>query len=314
MSPPTYVYSGNCYVATADQTTFSLTSSAGNAIPYLDKSHIKVRTSDDEGSTWTSLTSGTDFTFANPAVSIILTTPAAVGTWVDVQRSTPLGSIYVQFQAGSLLTSEQLNEAERYSLYCDQEIVDGNVDFSPSDIGLDSTDDLPEGSVNLYYTDERVQALLDAEGYEPGGGGTGGVTKIIAGSNIGITPASGVGEVTINATGGGSGGGIPEAPLDGQIYGRQSAGWTSVTIPDAPVQSDWSVTDSTDQAFIKNKPSWTQSDWNVTDASDFAFIKNKPSIPTVSTPTLQEVCTEGTVTNTKIQAAGFRVDLLTTLP
>lgn len=307
MAPPTYVYSGNCYVATANQTTFPLTSSAGNAIPYLDKSHIKVRTSADEGGTWTSLVNGVDFTFANPATSIILTTPVAAGTWVDVQRQTPLSSIYIQFQAGSLLTSEQLNQAEQYSLYCDQEIADGNVDFNPGDIGLDSTDDLPEGSVNLYYTDERVEAYVSGAGYIKDAG----VTKIIAGPNVGISPTSGTGEVTITASGGSGTGGIPEAPLDGGIYGRQSAAWTSVTIPDDPVQSDWSVTDSTDQAFIKNKPSWTQSDWDVTDASDFAFIKNKP---TIDTPTLQEVCTEGTVTDTKIQAAGFRVDLLTTLP
>lgn len=381
MAPPTYVYSGNCYVATADQTTFSLTSSAGNAIPYLDRSHIKVRTSDDDGGTWISLTSGTEFTFSNPAVSIILTTPVAAGTWVDIQRSTPLGSIYVQFQAGSLLTSEQLNEAERYSLYCDQEIVDGNVDFDPGDIGLNSTDDLPEGSVNLYYTDARVEAWINAnladtddlaegstnlyytdarvEAYVSGAGyiKDAGVTKIVAGANVVISPTSGIGEVTIASIGGGGGGGgfnykgeidatqpapagpqngdlyvntaagvvgsgwtgivgdaitgnerliysdvgswallvdngIPDAPVDGNLYGRKDAAWESITIPAAPVQSDW----------------------NVTDSASLAFIKNKPSIPTVSTPTLQQVCTEGTVTDTKIQAAGFRVDQLTTLP
>jgi hypothetical protein len=40
--------------------------------------------------------------------------------------------------------------------------------------------------------------------------GTAGVTKIIAGDNVSITPTSGIGEVTINAAGGGGGGSITE--------------------------------------------------------------------------------------------------------
>ena len=44
-----------------------------------------------------------------------------------------------------------------------------------------------------------------------GSGGVGGVTKIIAGTNISISPVSGVGEVTINSTAGG-GGGTPAGP------------------------------------------------------------------------------------------------------
>ena len=45
-------------------------------------------------------------------------------------------------------------------------------------------------------------------GYSTGGGGpVGGVTKLIAGANITLTPSSGVGEVTIAAAGGSSGGG-----------------------------------------------------------------------------------------------------------
>jgi hypothetical protein len=38
------------------------------------------------------------------------------------------------------------------------------------------------------------------------GGGGGGVTQIVAGSNITISPAGGTGAVTINSTGGGTGG------------------------------------------------------------------------------------------------------------
>lgn len=306
MSSPK-VYSGVTYSSPAVGTTnFALTSDTGNAIEYLSQDHIKVESSPD-GDDWTTLVITTDYTFNSNGTEIILVVPTVEDQQIRIDRFTPLSAQYITFSDGSLLTSNQLNKAEQFSLYCDQEIVDGNVDFNPGDIGLDSTDGLPEGSVNLYYSDARVEAYVSGAGYLRDAG----VTKIIAGPNVGISPTSGTGEVTITASGGGDGGGIPEAPLDGGIYGRQSAAWTSVTIPDDPVQSDWSVTDSTDQAFIKNKPGWTQSDWNVTDASDFAFIKNKP---TVTTPTLQQVCTEGTVTDTKIQAAGFRVDQLTTLP
>ena len=52
------------------------------------------------------------------------------------------------------------------------------------------------------------QALVWNSGssqWKPGSvaGGAGGVTKIIAGTNITITPINGLGEVTINSTGGG---------------------------------------------------------------------------------------------------------------
>ena len=47
------------------------------------------------------------------------------------------------------------------------------------------------------------------------GGGTAGVTKLIAGTNITLSPASGTGEVTINAAGG-SGGGVGIVTGDGK--------------------------------------------------------------------------------------------------
>ena len=65
-------------------------------------------------------------------------------------------------------------------------------------------------------------------GYSTGGGGpVGGVTKLIAGTNITLSPASGTGEVTINAAGGSGGGGgvTPPSPPDPDGGVLDYGGW-----------------------------------------------------------------------------------------
>lgn len=57
--------------------------------------------------------------------------------------------------------------------------------------------------------------------------GSAGVTQLIAGNNISLTPAGGIGAVTIASTGGG--GGIPEAPIDGNTYARKNAAWVTIS-------------------------------------------------------------------------------------
>ena len=324
----TFVYSGVTYTSPAEGTTeFALTSDTGNAIGYLSQDHIYVYSSTDAGVTWSKLTATTDYTFNSQGTEIVLTSGTTAGQQIRLQRKTPLSAQYVTFSDGSLLTSNQLNQAELFSLYCDQELADGEGNITPGDIGLDDTDDLPEGSVNLYYTDARVETYVSGAGYfkgtpgdgtitinqggvkkgeftvdqsgnttidlDAGGGPGGGVTKIIAGSNIGISPSSGVGEVTITAAGGGGGtGGIPEAPDDGNYYARKDQGWSQFT-PGGGVDP-------------------VQSDWDVTDSASLAFIKNKPTIPGLQD--LQSVCDQSSVTTTTIQAAGFRIDQLDPLP
>ena len=206
MAQPTYEYSGVCYTATSGQTTFALTSTAGNPIGYLSPSHIHVRTSANSGETWVSLPVDTAWNFADPATSIVLVTPATAGEWVDIQRKTPIDQDWIDFQAGSLLTAGQLNEAEPFSLYCDQEIVDGVRDGQLAPI-------------------------------DPG------VTKLIAGDNITLSPSSGVGEVTIGSIGGAEGivykgtidatQTVPDVFTNGDLWintvaGNAAAGWTGL--------------------------------------------------------------------------------------
>jgi hypothetical protein len=84
--------------------------------------------------------------------------------------------------------------------------------------------------------------------------------------------------------------GIPEAPADGQLYARKDQAWSSFVLPAAQVQSDW----------------------NEADTNNVAFIKNKPSI--AGSQNLQQVCDQGNITTTKIQAAGYLINQLPTLP
>ncbi len=70
----------------------------------------------------------------------------------------------------------------------------------------DSINDLEERVTIIEGWD--LCAKTEDCGYSTGGGGpVAGVTKLIAGTNITLSPASGTGEVTINAAGGSGGGG-----------------------------------------------------------------------------------------------------------
>jgi len=95
------------------------------------------------------------------------------------------------------------------------------------------------GGVTSFNTRTGAVVLSSADvntalGYTPYNGATNpnnyltastGVSQIVAGTGITITPTGGVGAVTINSSGGG--GGIPDAPSDGNYYVRQNGAWTS---------------------------------------------------------------------------------------
>ena len=120
-----WTYSGNVYNSSpAGTTAFPLVSGAGYNIEYLQRSHIHAYTSEDEGVSWVELSSTSDFTLNTAGTEVVLTTGITAGQWVRVQRETPYSTEYVNFQPSSQLTAGQLNIAEEFSIYVDQEITD----------------------------------------------------------------------------------------------------------------------------------------------------------------------------------------------
>ena len=319
----TFVYSGVTYTAPAVGTTeFALTSDSGNAIPYLSQDHIYVFTSSDGGDTWTTLTAVTQYTFNSQGTEIILATGTVAGQQIRLQRKTPLSAQYVVFSDGSLLTSNQLNQAELFSLYCDQELYDTGGGGGGGGGSISTTDDLPEGNTNLYYTDNRVESYVSGAGYVKDAG----VTKLVAGTNIVLSPSSGEGIVTIQSIGGSAvnymgvidaTGPAPSGPRNGDMYVNSGSGvadnsWAGIA-GDALVGNERLIYDTADSEWaiirdigIPEAPSDGQlygrknQDWE-------AFVEP-------AAQDLQSVCDEGSVTTTTIQAAGFRIDQLVSLP
>ena len=133
-----YVYSGNVYKPAAGTTSFALTSTSGKSIKYLEKSDISVATSSDSGGTWTTLTRPAQWDFDTAGTSAVLVTGTTAGDWVRVLRTTPFDDRYTTFAESSLLTSDQLNDGEDFSLYVDQELYDQvqNIDGSTGGAAL----------------------------------------------------------------------------------------------------------------------------------------------------------------------------------
>ena len=120
-----WTYSGNVYNSSpAGTTVFPLTSGAGNPIEYLQRSHIHVYSSTDDGSTWTELSTPADYSLDSAGTNVVLVAGIADGVFIKVMRRTPYLDEYVSFQGSSLLTADQLNTAEMFSMYVDQELSD----------------------------------------------------------------------------------------------------------------------------------------------------------------------------------------------
>lgn len=95
------------YVVTEGQREFDL------AIPYLDKTHIKV-----------TLNGSAPFFEWVSDSRIRLTYPAIENSVLKIRRDTPISNALVEFQNGATLTKEELNTAVRQLLYKQQELDD----------------------------------------------------------------------------------------------------------------------------------------------------------------------------------------------
>ena len=206
-----YTYSGNVYgTASAGQTTFALTSSAGRNIPYLLPAHIHVSTSVDDQQTWVELARPADWNFDAQGTSVVLASPLPVATELRVQRITPTDEPFVDFQASSLLTAEQLNEGEEFSLYVDQELRDAvAIDLAGAliykgavDLTVDSAPLGPVAGWTLYNTGAGVVIQGGTPGWDGIVGTTveGGEQVIFSGTQWEIAPERPDGVVVVNST------------------------------------------------------------------------------------------------------------------
>lgn len=123
---PTYDYAGVSYSGIAPGTKrFALTTNSGRDIPYLERSHIHVYSTDDAGLTRTELVRPTAWDFNTSGNEVVLATALGAGVDLIIERHTPLDDLYTRFGRGTLLTADQVNEAELFDLYLIQEYVDG---------------------------------------------------------------------------------------------------------------------------------------------------------------------------------------------
>lgn len=114
-------------------------------------------------------------------------------------------------------------------------ISDTAPDLEPGGLWWNTGD----GRLYIYYDDGDTEQWVDASpaSGSTGGGGPG-VSKLIAGNNIDLNPADGIGEVTISSTAGGGGGNAAGCDAwaktlsDGQInasYNIASVVWSTIT-------------------------------------------------------------------------------------
>lgn len=156
-------------------------------------------------------------------------------------------------------------------------------------VGVVAVDPVPSGGTTGQVLAKKSNGDYDTEWVT--GGGVSGVSQIVAGTNVTISPTGGTGVVTINATGGGSG---AVSSVNGQtgavVLGYADVGAASAaqgTLASTAVQPGSLATVATTGAYsdLTGKPTipaaQVNSDWNA--VSGIAQILNKPSLATVAT-------------------------------
>ena len=183
----------------------------------------------------------TNFTITNYTTSgggtVVLTTAPEVGTEVTVFRDTDITSMNATFMSGSAIRAQDLNGDFTQLRNAIQE-TESNIDSiieNPYELPVAS--DVTLGGIkvgqNLSIDSDGVLSSADTSGVPeaPNDGkqygrqseswteiappAASGVTKIVAGTNVTISPTSGEGEVTINSTAsGGTGGATYKGTID----------------------------------------------------------------------------------------------------
>jgi len=178
----------------ASGTTFALTNSSGDPIPYLRQADIAVTVNG------TLKTQGTDYTF-NSAGTAIVFSVAVSGATVVINRTTDISDATVVYTAGSTLTAQDLNNADNQIRYGLQEFSDtygalttGSGDLSALAGFIGSAETWLSDNAHAPTTgavDSRVDSKID----------TALTTDVVAGDSLTITdnsPASG--QITIGVT------------------------------------------------------------------------------------------------------------------
>jgi hypothetical protein len=161
-------YSGNVYdAAPAGTVDFPLVTKGGNNIPYLQRSHIHVYRSSDKGQTWVELGRPAFWDFDSTG-TIVRLRASVTPDYVMVRRITPYQDLYTKFQDSSLLTADQLNEGEKFSMYVDQELFDLEDQgfWSKSDQVVDKPAQLTgnwpkDGKDKFIATTDAISTRLD---------------------------------------------------------------------------------------------------------------------------------------------------------
>jgi hypothetical protein len=181
----------------ASGTTFALTNSNGDPIPYLRQSDISVTVNN------VLQTQGTDYTFNTAGTAIILNASVS-GATVVINRVTDIADATVVYTPGSTLTAQDLNNADNQIRYGLQEFSDtynaltsGTGDLSALGGFIGSAETWLSDNAHAATTgaiDARVDGKIDAAL-------TG---DVVAGTDISIsdnTPGSGQITIAHNVTG-----------------------------------------------------------------------------------------------------------------
>jgi len=176
----------------ASGTTFALTNSNGDPIPYLRQADISVTVNG------VLKTQGTDYTFNTAGTAIILSTAVTSAT-VVISRTTDISDATVVYTPGSTLTAQDLNNADNQIRYGLQEFSDiyDSLNSGTGDLGdlggvIDSNESWASDDSHLATTaalDSRIDTKVE----------TALTGDIVAGTDISIADnVPGSGQITIS--------------------------------------------------------------------------------------------------------------------